>query len=99
MYVTRIPNRDSPPAVLLRESYREGGKVKSRTLANISHWPEAKIDGLRRVLAGETLVPLGAEPFEIARALAMATSPPCSGRCAGSGSTRRCRRDRGAGPS
>src|SRR5271165_3777072 len=70
MYVTRIPNRDSPPAVLLRESYREGGKVKSRTLANISDWPEAKIDSLRRVLAGETLAPLGAERFEIARALA-----------------------------
>lgn len=70
MYVTRIPNRDSPPAVLLRESYREGGKVKSRTLANISDWPEAKIDSLRRVLAGETLVPLGAERFEIDRALA-----------------------------
>jgi transposase len=70
MYVTRIPNRDSPPAVLLRESYREGGKVRSRTLANISDWPEAKIDGLRRVLAGETLVPLGAERFAIERALA-----------------------------
>ena len=94
MSVTRIPNRDSPPAVLLRESYREGGKVKSRTLANISGWPEAKIESLRRVLAGETLVPLAAERFEIARALAM--SPPCSGRCAGSGSTRRCRRDRSA---
>ena len=70
MYVTRIPNRDSPPAVLLRESYREGGKVKSRTLANISDWPEAKVESLRRVLAGETLVPLAAERFEIARALA-----------------------------
>ena len=70
MYFTRIPNRDSRPAVLLRESYREGGKVKSRTLANISDWPEAKIDSLRRVLAGETLAPLGAERFEIARALA-----------------------------
>src|SRR5271165_1380216 len=70
MYVTRIPNRDSPPAVLLRESYREGGKVRSRTLANISDWPGAKIDSLRRVLAGETLVPLGAEPYEIARSLA-----------------------------
>jgi hypothetical protein len=70
MYVTRIPNRDSPPAVLLRESYREGGKVKSRTLANISDWPEAKIDSLRRVLAGETLVPLGEQRFEITRALA-----------------------------
>ena len=70
MYVKRIPNRDSPPAILLRESYREDGKVKSRTLANISDWPEAKIDSLRRVLAGETLVPLGAERFEIERALA-----------------------------
>src|SRR5271166_5963927 len=70
MYVTRIPNRDSPPAVLLRESYREGGKVKSRTLANISDWPEAKVESLRRVLAGEILVPLAAERFEIARALA-----------------------------
>ena len=70
MYVTRIPNRDSPPAVLLRESYREGSKVKSRTLANISDWPEAKIESLRRVLAGETLAPLAAERFEITRALA-----------------------------
>jgi hypothetical protein len=70
MYVTRIPNRDSPPAVLLRESYREEGKVKSRTLANISDWPEAKIESLRRVLAGETLVPLGEQRFAITRALA-----------------------------
>ena len=70
MYVTRIPNRDSRPAVLLRESYREDGKVKSRTLANISDWPEAKIESLRRVLAGETLAPPEAERFEIARALA-----------------------------
>jgi transposase len=70
MYVTRIANRNSPPAVLLRESYREAGKVKSRTLANISDWPDAKIDSLRRVLAGETLLPLAAERFEIARSLA-----------------------------
>jgi hypothetical protein len=70
MYVTRIANRTSPPAILLRESYREGGKVKSRTLANISNWPEAKIESLRRVLAGETLLPLAAERFEITRALA-----------------------------
>ena len=70
MYVTRIPNRNSPPAVLLRESYREEGKVKSRTLANISDWPEAKIESLRRVLAGETLVPLGEQRFAITRALA-----------------------------
>jgi hypothetical protein len=56
MFVTRIPNRSSPPAILLRESYRQGDKVKSRTLANLSHWPDAKIDALRRVLKGEDLV-------------------------------------------
>ena len=44
MYVTSVPNRGSPPAVLLRESYREQGKVKTRTLANLSHWPEHKVD-------------------------------------------------------
>jgi hypothetical protein len=44
----------SPPAVLLRESYRGGGKVKTRTLANLTGWPDAKVDALRRVLKGET---------------------------------------------
>ena len=53
MYVTRVPNRSSPPAVLLRESYREGGKVKTRTLANLSDWPDTKVEALRRVLKGE----------------------------------------------
>lgn len=56
MYVAIVPNRKSKPAVLLRESYREGGKVKNRTLANISHLPPDKIDLLRRVLSGEQLV-------------------------------------------
>jgi hypothetical protein len=56
MYVTRVPNRGSPPAILLRESYRDGDKVKTRTLANLSRWPEAKIEALRRVLKGETVV-------------------------------------------
>ena len=41
MYVAKVPNRGSPPAVLLRESYREAGKVKNRTLANLSSWPNA----------------------------------------------------------
>lgn len=68
MYVTRIPNRKSPPAILLRESFREGGRVKSRTLANLSHWPDAKIVALRRVLRGETLV-APTDRFEIERAL------------------------------
>jgi hypothetical protein len=52
MYVVRVPNRGSPPAILLRESYREAGKVKNRTLANLSAWPEAKVEALARVLKG-----------------------------------------------
>src|SRR5580704_6439898 len=55
MHVDRIPNRTSPPAFLLRETYREGGKVKKRTLANITHWPAAKIEALRRLLRDEVL--------------------------------------------
>jgi hypothetical protein len=68
MYVTRVPNRGSPPAILLRESYRDGAKVRTRTLANLSRWPEAKIEALRRALKGE---PLGATPerLEILRSL------------------------------
>ena len=53
MHVDRIPNRTSPPAFLLRETYREGGKVKKRTLANITQWPVAKIEALRRLLRDE----------------------------------------------
>jgi len=56
MYIERVPNRNSPPAVLLRESYREAGRVKKRTLANLSHLPDATIERLRRVLRGEALV-------------------------------------------
>jgi len=56
MYIERVPNRSSPPAVLLRESYREGGRVKKRTLANLSHLSDATIEGLRRVLRGDTVV-------------------------------------------
>ena len=54
MYVTRIPNRNSPPAILLRESYREDGKVKSRTLANLSKLPPPVITLVKRALKGET---------------------------------------------
>jgi hypothetical protein len=68
MYITRVPNRDSPPAVLLRESYREGGKVKNRTLANLSSWPEAKVEALSRALKG--LPPAGLEGMvEVTRSL------------------------------
>jgi len=58
MYIARVPNRNSPPAILLRESYRDNGKVKSRTLANLSQLPAESIDVLRRSLKGEQLVPL-----------------------------------------
>src|SRR5947209_9032504 len=53
MHVDRIPNRTSPPAYLLRESYRDGSKVRKRTLANITHWPLAKIEALRLLLRDE----------------------------------------------
>jgi hypothetical protein len=70
MYVVRVPNRGSPPAILLRESYREGGKVKNRTLANLSSWPEAKIEALSRVLKGAPPPAAGLDgAFEITRSL------------------------------
>ena len=52
MFIDRIPNRGSPEAILLRESYREGGRVKKRTLANLSKLPPAMIDGIAGLLAG-----------------------------------------------
>ena len=69
MYVARIPNRGSPPAILLRESYREGGKVKNRTLANLSQWPEHKVDALVRGLKGLPPKVDLAAAFEITRSL------------------------------
>ena len=57
MYVAVIPNRGSPPAILLRESYREAGKTKNRTLANLSRWPVERIEQLRAVLRGDQLLP------------------------------------------
>lgn len=68
MYVEVVPNRDSPPAVLLREGWREGSKIRKRTVANLSDWPPEKIEYLRRVLRGETLVPPG-EAFRTERSL------------------------------
>ena len=69
MYVVDVPNRNSPPATLLRESYREDGKVKNRTLANLSAWPRHKIETLRAVLKGASLGPPLNEAFEIVRCL------------------------------
>jgi transposase len=68
MYVARIPNRGSRPAILLCESWREGKRVRKRTLANLSRWPEAKVAALKQVLRGETLVPAG-EAFQVQRTL------------------------------
>ena len=56
MYIESVPNRSSPPAILLRESFRDGGRVKKRTIANLSKVPPAAIDILRRTLRGEQLV-------------------------------------------
>jgi transposase len=69
MYVARVPNRGSPPAVLLRESYREHGKVKVRTLANLSRWPEHKVERLQRALKGLPPKMDLAAAFEIGRSL------------------------------
>lgn len=56
MYIEAVPNRNSPPAILLREGWREGAKTYKRTLANLSHWPSHKIETLRRLLHDEVLV-------------------------------------------
>ncbi|WP_419163767.1 IS1634 family transposase [Candidatus Palauibacter sp.] len=67
MYIERVPNRNSPPAVLLRESYREGGKVRKRTLANLSKWPDELVEGLRILLKGGVALPSMDDAFEILR--------------------------------
>jgi hypothetical protein len=73
--LTVVPNRGSPPAILLRETYREDGKVKNRTLANLSKWKPQKIAALRAVLRDEQLMPAskpapaGTGGFEILRSL------------------------------
>jgi len=69
MYIEAVPNRDSPPAVLLRESYREDGKVKKRTLANLSCLSGEVIEGLKVLLRGGVAVPSVQEVFTIERSL------------------------------
>lgn len=53
MYIATVPNRKSPPAILLRESYRQNGKVRTRTIANLTHWAPERIEALRKALKGE----------------------------------------------
>ena len=67
MYIEAVPNRNSPPAILLRESFRDGGKVKKRTLLNLSDWPASLVEGLRTLLKGGTVLAPGEQPFEIQR--------------------------------
>jgi transposase len=69
MYIESVPNRNSPPAILLRESYRENGKVRKRTLCNLSDWPSAHIEGLRGVLKGGIVIAPDREAFTVTRSL------------------------------
>ena len=69
MHIARVPNRSARPSFLLRETYREDGKVKNRTLANLSKLPVERIDTLRAALRGDPLVPVGERGFEIRRSL------------------------------
>lgn len=69
MYIERVPNRNSPPAVLLRESYREGNMVRKRTLANLSKLPDTVIDNLKIVLKGGTAIENLSESFSVVRSL------------------------------
>ena len=68
MYITTVPNRNSRPAILLRESYREGGKVKNRTLLNLTDWPQERIEALRLAISGRKLAPVD-ELFDVTRSL------------------------------
>ena len=68
MHIDIIPNRNSRPTALLRESYREGSKVRKRTLANLTSLPADQIDAIRRTLRGEKLVAV-CELFQIVRSL------------------------------
>jgi hypothetical protein len=69
MHIAKVPNRNARPSFLLRETYREDGKVRNRTLANLSKLPIERIESLRAALRGEPLVALSAGGFEIRRSL------------------------------
>jgi transposase len=69
MYIEAVPNRNSPPAILLRESYRHEGKVRKRTLCNLSDWSPAHVEGLRGVLKGGTVIPAVQDAFSVTRSL------------------------------
>jgi hypothetical protein len=67
MYIEAVPNRNSPPAILLRESYREDGKIKKRTLLNLTDWPTELVEGFRTLLKGGKASPVGEEAIIVRR--------------------------------
>jgi len=69
MHIATIPNRNSAPCILLRESYREGGKVRKRNIANLTHWPPEIVRGLRGLLKGGAVVDADGEGFDVVRSL------------------------------
>jgi transposase len=69
MYIESVPNRNSPPAILLRESYRDADKIKKRTIANLSDWPTEIVEGLRTLLKGGKVAPADQESIIVRRAL------------------------------
>lgn len=92
MYIEAVPNRNSPPAILLRESYRQDGKVRKRTLCNLSDWPAAHVEGLRGVLKGGTVIAAERDAFTVTRSL------PHGHVAAALGTARRIGLDRVLGP-
>ncbi len=67
MYTDHVLNRNSSPALLLRQSFRDQGKIKKRTLANLLKWPDPIIEGLRILLKGGLSVPSLGDAFTILR--------------------------------
>lgn len=86
MYIETIPNRNSPPAVLLREGYRENGKVVKRTLANLSHWDPQLVEHFRVLLKGGVAVESAASVLSIERSLPHGHVAAVLGAARGSGS-------------
>src|SRR3974377_1196265 len=69
MYIESVPNRNSPPAILLRARFRDGAKIKKRTIANLSDWPAELVEGLRTLLKGGTATAADRESIIVRRAL------------------------------
>src|SRR5512147_2476246 len=87
MYIDVVPNRTSPPAILLRESYRDGNKVRKRTLLNLSSWPRDLVEGFRALLKGGSVIPAGQDALRIIRSLPHGHVAPCWAPCGVSVST------------